>query len=207
MTKPFSSRFDQNDLIIEDQKVLYDGFFQMQSYRFRHKLFQGGWSDSIQREVFERGDAVVVLPYDPIRDQVVLIEQLRLPATGKSPSPWLLELVAGMIDTDQTPEQVALRELHEETGIQASQAVPIYQFLPSPGGCSELLHLYWVEVDATQAVGVHGKPDENEDIRVFAMAREEAFALLASGHINNGATMLGLQWLELNHRRLRGEAQ
>lgn len=110
-------KYNKNDVEIISKRKLFNGFFQMIEYRFRHRLFEGGWSEEITREVFERGHAGVILPYDPKADKVVLIEQIRLPAIETSQTPWLLEAVAGMIETDETAEQVVRREADEEAGL------------------------------------------------------------------------------------------
>lgn len=194
--------FTKDDIEILEQHTLYQGFFAMKQYQFKHRLFQGGWSNTVTREVFERGHAVVVLPYDPKTDQVVLIEQMRFPAYETSNHPWLLELVAGMIETNETPEQVAKRELLEESGLTAKSLHPINSYLASPGGTSERFYFYWAEVDASQAQGLHGLAEENEDIRVLAMPRSEAYQLLTEGKVENASTVIGLQWLQLNYQNL-----
>jgi ADP-ribose pyrophosphatase len=195
-------KFSKTDIEILAKRTLYSGFFSMEEYRFRHRLFAGGWSQEVRREVFERGHAVVVLPYDPLTDQVVLIEQLRFPALMTSDSPWLLELVAGMIDSNETPEQVARRELQEESGLQARSMQFISSFLSSPGGSTERFYFYWAAVDASQASGIHGLAAEHEDIRVVVLPRQQAYAMTTDGRIDNASTVLGLQWLQLNYQQL-----
>jgi len=143
-----------DDFELLSKRVLYKGFFRLDEYRFKHRLFAGGWSGEIIREVFERGHAVVVLPYDPILDKVVLIEQLRVPALATTKSIWLLELVAGMIEPGESPEQVASRELFEEAGLTASHIDYINSYLVSPGGTSERFYLYIGRVDASQPKGL-----------------------------------------------------
>lgn len=195
-------KFNRNDIEILSSKILYKGFFRMEEYTFKHKLFAGGWSGPVSREVFERGHAVVVLPYDPIRDQVVLIEQVRFPALETTKSPWLLELVAGMIAPNETGDDVAHRELAEETGLTASKMCKVNSYLASPGGSTERFYFYWACVDASQATGLHGLDDENEDIRLHVMSREQAYNQVVSGDIDNASTVIGLQWLQLNYQHL-----
>lgn len=194
--------FTDKDIQVLGKKSLYKGFFSMDAYTFKHKLFAGGWSEPITREVFERGDAVVVLPYDPIADKVILIEQVRLPALAKSKSPWLLELVAGMIDSDCEPEAVAHKELFEEAGLTASNMVLVNRFLSSPGGTSERFFFYWAQVDSTLATGLHGLDDEHEDIKLHVVSRQQAYDQVVSGDIDNASTVIGLQWLQLNYDKL-----
>ncbi|BAJ00434.1 ADP-ribose diphosphatase [Shewanella violacea] len=196
-------KFDQEDVVLLGKETVFKGFFSLDVYRFKHKLFKGGWSDEVHREVFERGDAVVVLPYDPVTDEVVLIEQIRIPVLAKAKSPWMLELVAGMIEKGETAEGVAHRELAEEAGVTAKHMSKISSYFASPGGTSEKFEFFWAEIDASQAHGVHGLDHENEDIQVHVFSREQAFKFVNDGTINNASTVIGLQWLELNYLNLR----
>ncbi|WP_350431709.1 ADP-ribose diphosphatase [Shewanella sp. H8] len=185
------------------KKLLYKGFFQLEEYTFKHKLFKGGWSGEVTREVFERGNAVVVVPYDPVRDEVVLIEQIRVPALVTTKSIWLLELVAGMIAPGELPEQVAERELAEETGLSLLDLTYINSYLSSPGGTTERFYLFLGHVDTTNAGGIHGLEHENEDIRVHVVSRQQAYEWINNGRIDNAATVLGIQWLMLNYQKIR----
>ncbi|MGB0895655.1 MAG: ADP-ribose diphosphatase [Parashewanella sp.] len=196
------AQFTKNDVKLLEKQTSFDGFFKIDTYRFQHRLFNGGWSGEIRREVFERGDAVVVLPYDPITDQVVLIEQIRIPALRSSETPWLFELVAGMVDKNRSPEQVAHDELQEEAGLTTQSLTKVSSVLSSPGGTSERVNFYWAAVDASLAKGVHGLAVENEDIRVHVIFREQAYQMLLDGKIDNAATVIGLQWLQLNYQTL-----
>ncbi|WP_394389299.1 ADP-ribose diphosphatase [Shewanella woodyi] len=196
-------KFNRQDIELLEVKSIFNGFFTMDEYRFKHKLFKGGWSGEVKREVFERGDAVVVLPYDPVTDQVVLIEQIRIPVIRSGQTPWLLELVAGMIEPNEVALDVAHRELLEESGLKAKQVNLISSYFSSPGGTSEKFDFFWAEVDASLAKGVHGLDEEDEDIQVHVMSREQAFTLVKDGIINNASTVIGLQWLELNYQNLQ----
>lgn len=160
-------------------------------------------SGEVVREVFERGHAAVLLPYDPRRDEVVLIEQLRIPAYDSSATPWLLEMVAGMIEPGESVEQVARREALEEAGITVGRCRPVLSYLASPGGTSERLSIVVGEVDASTASGIHGLAEEHEDIRVHVVSREQAYRWVEQGVIDNAASVIALQWLELNHAALR----
>ncbi|WP_372872170.1 ADP-ribose diphosphatase [Shewanella sp.] len=199
----FNRLFSRKDIELLDSRPLYQGFFRMVQYRFRHRLFAGGWSEEVTREVFERGHAVVVLPYDPVTDNVVLIEQVRFPALETTKCPWLLELVAGMIEEGESAEEVACRELMEEAGLEAKRLIPTGSYLSSPGGCSERFYAFLAEVDASNAAGLHGLAHEHEDIRVLVMPRVQAYAMVESGEIDNASTVIGLQWLELNYTKYR----
>jgi ADP-ribose pyrophosphatase len=183
----------------------FKGYFRIIKYRLRHQLFAGGWSREITREVFERGHAAALLPYDPLLDMVVMIEQFRIGAHVAGRHPWLIEIVAGIIEEGESPEDVARRETREEAGCEVSDLVHISTFLPSAGGTSETVSLFCGRVSAVNAGGIHGCDDEDEDIRVIAMPFTKALAMMEAGEIANSAALISLQWLALNHDRLREE--
>ncbi|HBB9940531.1 ADP-ribose diphosphatase [Enterobacter cloacae] len=197
--------FAKNDVEIIARETLYSGFFSMELYRFRHRLFNGDMSGEIRREIFERGHAAVLLPFDPVRDEVVLVEQIRIAAYDVSESPWLLEMVAGMIEEGESVEDVARREALEEAGLIVGRTKPVLSYLASPGGTSERLSIMVGEVDATTADGIHGLEDENEDIRVHVVSREQAYQWVEEGKIDNAASVIALQWLQLHYQTLRNE--
>ncbi|CZF83932.1 ADP-ribose pyrophosphatase [Grimontia celer] len=199
------SQFGKDDVKIEANDVVYNGYFKMVKYRFRHRLFAGGWSDAIERELFERGHAVAMLPYDPVTDKVVMVEQIRIGAMMASDSPWQLEIVAGIIDKDESPEEVAVREADEEAGLSVSKLERMTSYLSSSGGCSERIHLYLGLVDASNAEGVHGLPEEGEDILVHVVPFITAMQWIKEGKVENAASLIALQWLALNRDRVRAE--
>lgn len=197
--------FTKDDVEIIARETLYDGFFSLERYRFRHRLFNGGMSDEVSREIFERGHAVVLLPYDPVRDEVVLIEQIRIAAYDTSASPWLFELVAGMIEPGESHEEVARREAEEEAGLRVGRCRPIINYLASPGGTSERLAVIVGEVDTRTAKGIHGLAEENEDIRVHVVSRKQSYQWVEEGIVDNAASVIALQWLALHHEELKRE--
>lgn len=197
--------FGKDNVEIIARETRYKGFFSIIAYRFRHRLFNGEMSGEVVREVFERGHAAVLLPYDPQRDEVVLIEQIRIPAIDSSDTPWLLEMVAGIIEEGETVEDVARREALEEANIVVGRCKPALSYLASPGGTSERLSILVGEVDATTAQGIHGLAAENEDIRVHVVSREQAYRWVEEGVIDNAASVIALQWLALHHESLRKE--
>ncbi|ALL19135.1 ADP-ribose diphosphatase [Enterobacter asburiae] len=204
-TEKLPVTFAKNDVEIIARETLYSGFFSMDLYRFRHRLFNGEMSGEIRREIFERGHAAVLLPFDPVRDEVVLVEQIRIAAYDVSESPWLLEMVAGMIEEGESVEDVARREALEEAGLVVGRTKPVLSYLASPGGTSERLSIMVGEVDATTAEGIHGLADENEDIRVHVVSREQAYQWVEEGKIDNAASVIALQWLQLHYQTLRNE--
>jgi len=197
--------FAKNDVEIIARETLYSGFFSMELYRFRHRLFNGEMSGEIKREIFERGHAAVLLPFDPVRDEVVLVEQVRIAAYDTSETPWLLEMVAGMIEEGESVEDVARREALEEAGLAIGRTKPVLSYLASPGGTTERSSIMVGEVDATTAKGIHGLADEIEDIRVHVVSREQAYQWVEEGLIDNAASVIALQWLQLHHQNLRNE--
>lgn len=159
-------------------------------------------SGLITREMFERGHASALLAFDAKRDEVVLIEQIRVGALEHH-SPWQLEIIAGMNDQDESSEAVVRREAMEEAGVLVGEVEAISHYYASSGGCSETIDVFVGQIDATTASGVHGLDSENEDIKVHVMTREQAYQLVESGVIENGATIIALQWLQLNHTKLK----
>ncbi len=191
------------DVEILEKTVCFEGFFRIERYRLRHRLFSGDWSHPLVRELFERGHAAAVLPYDPIRDEVVLIEQFRVGALNAPGGPWLMEIVAGIIEADETTEDVVKRESIEEANCIITDLIPLYNFLVSPGGTTESVALFCGRVDTTHAGGVHGASEEGEDIKVHVVAVDTALALLQAGKINSVSAIIALQWLALNRDQVR----
>lgn len=192
---------------IVERRTCYQGFFRMEHYRLRHRRYDGGMSPLLSRELFERGHAAAVLPYDPVLDRIVLLEQFRIGALESPGGPWLLEIVAGIIEPGETAAEVVRREMEEEAGCTLLDLEPICEYLVSPGGTSERISLYCGRVDATGVGGIHGLAEEGEDIRVSSVSVEEALALLATGHINSASPIIALQWLQMNRPRLRRQWQ
>ena len=195
---------DEDSIAISDRRTAYSGFFRIDQFRLRHRLFAGGWSPELSREVFLRHNAAGILLWDPIRDELVLIEQFRLAAHLAGFAAWQLEIVAGIIETGESTADVARREAQEEAGLPViGDLVPIHRFLTSPGGSTETVDLFCGRVDATNAGGIHGLADESEDIRVVVMSSAAALALVAEGRIDNGFTLLALHWFAANREALR----
>jgi ADP-ribose pyrophosphatase len=194
--------FNHNDVIIEQEKFVYHGFFRLKEYRLRHRLFAGGWSETITREVFVRGDAVGVLLYDPKRQAVVMVEQFRTGAIKDAHSAWLIEIVAGGIPEGEEPAAIAIKEVFEETGLEVSKVQPMVSYYASPGGNAEKFHLFYAIIDASLAGGIYGLKDEHEDIRVCVFSLEECMQAVAAGSVSNAMTLIALQWLQLHYQQL-----
>jgi ADP-ribose pyrophosphatase len=186
-----------------EKSTPYQGYFQMDLYRLRHRKFDGGWSAPMSREVFERGHAAAVLLYDPDRDAVVLIEQFRIGAYAAGTEPWMIEVVAGIIEPGEDAAEVVRREAIEEAGRPVQDLVTIGTFLMTPGGSSETVAMFCGRVDSEGAGGIHGLDHEGEDIRAFAMSAEAALDRVLAQERPNAITVITLQWLLLNRADLQ----
>jgi ADP-ribose pyrophosphatase len=188
---------DHPDLRITGHEIGFRRHLRVDVYRFRHRLFSGEWSGERIYDVIRRGAAVGVLLYDPDRDAVVLVEQFRLPPLLADYSPWVVEVVAGLVDREnETHEEVGLRETKEEAGVEViGELVPIQRYVPMPGNSDETISLFCGRVDSTKAGGVYGIPDEHEDTRVVVKSLAELEAMVDAGQIDTGHTLICLYWL------------
>lgn len=193
----------EGDVEILQRELCFQGFYRMERLHLRHRRFDGTLTNTLQRELFVRHDAVCVLPYDPVRDVVVLNEQFRVGVVDKTNNPWMIEMVAGLMDKDEQPEEVAHREAEEEAGLALKALWPVTSYFPSPGGSSERVHLFIGHCDSEGAGGVFGLLEEDEDIRVHVWTLEQALAAVYDGRINNAASIIALQWLAMNHEKVR----
>lgn len=194
---------NEGDLEILEREVCYQGFYRLERLRLRHRLFAGGMSPPIMREAVEKGDVAAVLLYDPQRDEVVMIEQFRIGARDDPRGPWLMEIVAGLIEPGETPEQVARREAIEEAGCTVRELLAISSFYTSPGKTSQRTHLYLGRVDSTGAGGIHGLAHEGEDIRVVCLAAEQAIALAEQGKTDSAWPLIALLWFARQREAVR----
>jgi ADP-ribose pyrophosphatase len=183
----------------------YHGFFRIDLFTLQFRRFCGEWSDPIVREMFERGQSAAVLPYDPVRDQVILIRQFLAGAWAAGRSCFPVQIIAGSVGKGESPDQVAIREAQEEAGCSIGGVVKAVSFLPSPGGSSELVHVYVARADASLAGGIHGLAAEHEDIRVEVYSADEAIRLLDAGEIEAGPAVVALLWFARMRDTLRRE--
>ncbi len=196
--------FTRDDYELVKRDVLYQGVFRYARYHLRQRLFNGGWSETYQREVLERFPAAGVLPYDPKLDRVILIEQLRPGSLADPKTPWLIEIPAGVLShANETPEELVRRESVEEAGCVLQEVEPVCDYYVSPGASNEYIHLFCGKVDAEKIEGVHGLAHEHEDIRVMNISVDEAFAKLRAGEIKTSLAVITLFWLEIHRERLR----
>ncbi len=187
---------------VSNHEVLFKKYFQLEEFTISHDLYGGGRSQVFTREIFERGSVVALLPYDPVRRKVVLIEQFRIGAINDELSPWLWESIAGVVESGEKEADVAIRESQEEAGCEIKALHKICRYYVSPGGTTERCTLYCGIVDSEGVGGIHGLPEENEDIRAEVVDADEAFRWLDEGIIKSSATIIALQWLKLNEASL-----
>lgn len=183
-------------------------FFRFQSFHVTHPTFQGGMSDPLPREVFIGADAAIVLPYDPVSDNVLLVEQLRMgPLIREDVNPWCLEPVAGMIDAGETPEQAAMREMEEEAGLSGVTLEHMFSFYPTPGAVTDY-HYCYAGLATLPAARTYtgGLASEAEDLRLHILPFENALALVESDEANVGPLIAMLYWLDRNRARLQAAA-
>lgn len=203
MSQNVPNNFTTADVEIIDQQLLHQGHVTLVNYQLRHRLFSGDWSKVLSREVLTKRHAIGVLLYDPHRDEVVLIEEFRIGPYSPNSNPWQLGVVAGLLEENESPEEVAQRETLEEANCIILNLVPITQYWVSPGISAEKITLFCGQIDASLAGGIYGIADEGEDIRVQVYSRKEAYNGVLNGQINNAISIIALQWLELNYKDLQ----
>jgi len=185
------------------KEILYSGFFRLVGFELKHDLFEGGDSPVLRRELLDRGRAAAVLPYDPLRDEVVLIEQFRIGAGDDPSGPWVIEIIAGLQEVEESAEQVIHREAEEEAGCKVSDLISIHQYYSSPGSSNEQIHIYFARTETVGLGGIHGIDEEGEDIRVHVVSSDTAFEWLDTGRIDSALPIIALQWFRLNRDRIR----
>ena len=208
MSKPHKSKShmskpEDRKVEIIEKRTAFQGYTRIDEYRLRYSLYQGGMGAEIKREVMERGHAILVLPYDPARDEIVLIEQFRMGLYARGDDPWCLEVVAGIIEDGEALEDVVRREAREEAGIELDNITHVVDCYTSPGITSEQISIYCAQTDAANAGGVHGVEAEGEDIKVIVMAFDDVMAALSDGRITAGPAIIAAQWLALNRGDIR----
>jgi ADP-ribose pyrophosphatase len=196
------------DVLIDSDETVWNGRFPLHVIKFRQRRFDGAFSGVRTWELLSRGKAAAILPYDPVADLVVVIEQFRLPAFAAGLDPVMVELAAGLVDAGETPEQAILRESREEMGLEVESLEKIGDFLLTPGGCDELCSLFAGRVrlgaiGADGFLGSGGLASENEDIRVRALPSDEVIAKALAGEYPNSVASLGLLWFAARRDYLR----
>jgi ADP-ribose pyrophosphatase len=198
MTNLWVPHFKTSDVTILKEETVFSGYSKVKQVEVQIPLFQGGVNHRLQRELLCRPSAVAVLLFDPEKNQVVMIEQFRAGGLFERESPWMLEIVAGVVEPNDTPLASAYREVKEETGCEVLSLIPICSYFVSPGICTEKIIIYCARVKAPEATEFHGLVEEGEDIKIHMFSPEDAFLLLAQGKIVSSPTVIALQWLQLN---------
>ncbi|MGV6826563.1 MAG: NUDIX domain-containing protein [bacterium] len=188
---------------ILNRRQIHHGFLQLESLTIEHELFEADREVTIERELLSKGNAVAVLPYDPVRDEVVLIEQFRVGALAESTGAWLIEVIAGYQEANESSQDVVFREAIEEADCRITELLPIKKFYLSPGTSDECIELFLGLTDTAGVSGIHGLAEEGEDIRVHTLSSEDAFSWLDNGRINSAIPIVALQWLRLNRAQFR----
>jgi ADP-ribose pyrophosphatase len=198
-------RVGSGEVVAGVPKPSHAGFFGLDIWELQHRRFDGRMSTGLVREVFVMGDAVTVLPYDPVRDRVLLIEQMRMGPLGRGdPLPWQLEAIAGRIDPGETPEEAARREAVEEAGLVLGALEKVAEYYPTPGAVTEYLYSYVALCDLPDGVaGIFGAAEEAEDIKGHLVPFDRLVDVLATGEIGNAPLLLTVLWLQRERARLR----
>ena len=184
---------------IINKKNLYSGFFTLNKYEFIHKKHDGEWTDTVEREVFSGAHVSTLLPYDPFKKEIILIQQFRAGVLSRYDEDYLYEIVAGIIDEGENPEATARRECFEETGCEVKKIHPIQSYFPAPGSSESYYHLYLGEIQAFEGERIRGLEKENEDILVKSFKIDEVRQMLKEKKIINGLTLVALQWFFLEY--------
>ena len=184
---------------IINKKNLYSGFFSLNKYEFIHKKHDGEWTDTVDREIFSGAHVSTLLPYDPIKKEIILIQQFRAGVLSRYDENYLYEIVAGIIDEGENPKETALRECYEETGCEVKKIHHIQSYFPAPGSSESYYHLYLGEIEAFEGERIRGLENENEDILVKSFKIEDVRKMLKEKKINNGLTLVALQWFFLEY--------
>ncbi len=192
-------------VVIKNVKCVFDDFFKIDEAILQFEKFDGTMSPELRRLNFNRGNSVGILVYNLTRNSVIFTKQFRYPVFASAPAQaWVLEIIAGMIDNEQHPEKSAIREIAEETGYQVAEVTFISQFFVSPGGTSEKIHLFFASVrddDAKFAGG--GLEEEGEDIQIVQIPIREVMKMLKNGQFQDAKTIIALQWLEKNIKKIQ----
>jgi len=184
---------------IINKKNLYSGFFNLNKYEFIHEKHDGDWTDKVEREIFSGAHVSTLLPYDPIKKEIILLQQFRAGTLSRYDNDYLYEIVAGIIGENEKPEKTAKRECLEETGCEVKKIIPIQDYFPAPGSSESYYHLFLGEINSFDGERIKGLEDENEDILVKSFKIEDVRNMLKENKIKNGLTLIALQWFFLEY--------
>lgn len=196
---------DDPKVRVTGRQTAFNGFNRLDVVEYECRLHEGGWSATLEREVLVHRNAVAVLPYDPVRDSILLLEQFRPGAHLSGQPAWQLEPVSGMIEDGQSVADAARTELREEAGCEITEMEPISRYLVSPGYTTEHVTCFCGRIDANGREGIFGNQDEGEDIKVHVLSLQEAEVMLRGGEFGYALTIICIQWLLLNRARLQAK--
>ena len=202
---PTSDERNRTHALSHAKRVVYKGFFSVEEHDLSYRKFNNQQSSIITRSALISSDAVIVLPYDPVNDRILLIEQFRAgPYVKGDENPWVLEPIAGLIDEGETPESAGIREAEEEAHLEIKRLELVARSYPSPGISTEFFHQYIGIVELLDSSDlIAGLSSENEDIRSHIFEYEQFFEMIESGKVNVGPLILLGLWLSKNRNRLR----
>lgn len=196
--------YTHKDVEIQSREYAFKGFVQVEKVSLRHRLFnKTEYTTTIYRELIRRKEAAGVLIYNDQQQKFALIEQFRVGAMNDPISPWQLEIIAGVLDGDESPESCIRRESLEESGCTLEKIDLVYSFYPSAGACDEIFHLYVAQAELPDQGGIFGMPDEGENIKLHIVQYEDLNLLLQSNRLRNAAIIMALQWLQQHIRTLK----
>lgn len=199
-----SGRMSQTSVKVISRKTIFEGFHDLEECVLQYTLDDAGtWSSHVHREVFHTGDVVSIIMYNPEKNQLLLTEQFRVGVWTSGNDPWMLEFPGGIVDEGEDAQTAARREALEESGCVISKIEPAMIFYPTPASVNETVHLFVAQFSEATDGSVHGQIDEGEHIRIRLIDLPDALALLETGKIRHGMTIIALQWLTLNHRTLK----
>lgn len=198
----WSPAYFENDVEVRATKTLSSGHYALSTLELKHKCFNGDWTNWLIREQIKRDDAVCAILWDPRKDKVVMVEQFRVGVLSRqdSPSPWLVEIVAGLIDPGETPEQAIRREAEEEAGCRIKELIPIAEFYNTPGGFSEKSTVFCGIIDLPDSLV--NNPDDDEDLKIHVFEWPQIQNLL-SNTTTSASSLVALQWLTFHHDSLK----
>ncbi len=196
--------YNSDEVDILSREYLFRGFIQVEKVSLRHRLFQqSDYTSVIHRELIQRPEAAGVLIYNDQQQKFALIEQFRIGAMDDPDSPWQLEVIAGVLDGDESPESCIRRESLEESGCELQALQHLFSFYPSAGACAELFHLYSAEATLPEQGGIFGVADEGENIQLHILNYADIRSLLTNGRLRNAPVIMALQWLEQHINTIR----
>ncbi len=190
------------DWKIHQKQRAYEGHFNVTKYELSHEKYNGDVTPLLHRELVNRNNAVAMVAYDPVTDEVIFVEQFRVGAIEEQ-QPWLIEVVAGLVEENESPEQVVRRESQEEIGCQPDELIKIAGFYTTPGGNSEWVDLYIGKISVTDIAKTGGLEDEGEDIKIIVVPASDISYMLSTGEVRSAISIVGLQWFLMNRDNIR----